>query len=1034
MDVPMTNAELFADRATTLPAFGINLTKVRSAVSLVLGEWKSSGVFQEYTDHSFSHVIDMLTAADWIIPNETQSIMTPADWLMLTLASYFHDIGLLVTKTEYDKRSSNAEFRSFMANPILNAEKHDEFVARMDELLPDERERLYYQEFVRSTHGKRVRRWIEGLPLDDAGASSITGSVIIDLLSPLEDEFRRDLAAVCESHTLNHIDTISGLSVSQPYGGPDETCNLQYIAIILRTIDLLQITNRRAPSVLFQILNPSNPTSQLEWQKQTAVRTVRAAEPRDRDGNVTNVGTASVIEVFATVKEPQEFFGLTTYLSYAQKELTSSYNAVLKAKRDTAKAYLFPWRDINTTGVKAIGFMTESFEFALDQHKILELLTGHTLYNNTRVVLRELTQNALDAVRLQAEIEKRSSSSSKGVEIRWNSKERVLLIVDYGTGMTQEVIENHLLTVGSSRYQDRKFKDKYPKFHSISRFGIGVLSAFMVSDDVEITTCSPDQEPARRIALQSVHGKYLIKLLDKVANRSELPMFPHGTMIRLKLRPLADIGDILDVARSWIMFPRCPVHVFVDETPAVKIGYDSPKQAVEDYLSVMRKRNPETQYKVEQFSENGVDLAFGLSRSKLFQDWSFITPARVRKLSEHDDPKIAFATCIEGVSVQNTTPGFEGGGILAITNATGPTAPKTNVARSALEDTAEHRDMLASIYSMYAKHISKEVNSLASSEDYSLSRAVGLAPFIASPFISQNNPASKPDLLSMALSEIPFVLLEEGAERRSISLSNLSKMAKFQTIDSPLYRSIEYFVREAPGDITTEHLLKVLGNRSVSHSALPVVCNMSYGYVEERVRQEFEINRIEASSSARTLSLEWEKREKEPRWFTSSLVYDHILRDDPVFYNLINEARDRARNNNRFETDRSLNVPLKDVTAAGLEDSGSFVASRERYLVPGAPLALYLADVFNAKNENTWKELAAIFCFLESSRASGLSWDIINIELFNRVFASAHMSQLRPFIGDTDDLISAINATSTQTFDSYAWDRRGSISDGSNYW
>ena len=37
--------------------------------------------------------------------------------------------------------------------------------------------------------------------------------------------------------------------------------------------------------------------------------------------------------------------------------------------------------------------------------------------------------------------------------------------------MTQEVIEKHLLKVGSSRYQDQQFREKHPKFSPISRFG-----------------------------------------------------------------------------------------------------------------------------------------------------------------------------------------------------------------------------------------------------------------------------------------------------------------------------------------------------------------------------------------------------------------------------------------------------------------------------------------------------------------------------------------------------------------------------------
>src|SRR5258705_13862694 len=100
--------------------------------------------------------------------------------------------------------------------------------------------------------------------------------------------------------------------------------------------------------------------------------------------------------------------------------------------------------------------------------------------------------------------------------------------------MTQQIIERHLLRVGSSRYQDPNFKKQFPEFAAISRFGIGVLSTFMVADSVEITSCHPDDAEARQLSLRSVHGKYLIRLLpkDSVETKS---LAPHGTRVKLRL-------------------------------------------------------------------------------------------------------------------------------------------------------------------------------------------------------------------------------------------------------------------------------------------------------------------------------------------------------------------------------------------------------------------------------------------------------------------------------------------------------------------
>ena len=76
--------------------------------------------------------------------------------------------------------------------------------------------------------------------------------------------------------------------------------------------------------------------------------------------------------------------------------------------------------------------------------------------------------------------------------------------------MTQAIIEKFLLTVGSSRYGDEKFKEEYPDFAAISRFGIGILTTFMVSDHVDIFTCHEVDSHGRHLSLRNLLGRYLI--------------------------------------------------------------------------------------------------------------------------------------------------------------------------------------------------------------------------------------------------------------------------------------------------------------------------------------------------------------------------------------------------------------------------------------------------------------------------------------------------------------------------------------------
>src|SRR5688500_7840971 len=89
-------AEKQAERAEHLKAFsGLKLLHVKRQIALVLGQIGRGGIFDEYTKHDISHIDYMLDSLEWIIPLDTHEKLTPANWLMLTLAVYFHDLGML---------------------------------------------------------------------------------------------------------------------------------------------------------------------------------------------------------------------------------------------------------------------------------------------------------------------------------------------------------------------------------------------------------------------------------------------------------------------------------------------------------------------------------------------------------------------------------------------------------------------------------------------------------------------------------------------------------------------------------------------------------------------------------------------------------------------------------------------------------------------------------------------------------------------------------------------------------------------------
>ena len=149
--------EIQAEKAESLSLCrGLKLLHVRDQVEEILDNIGKIGIFEEYTVHSIKHIDEMLGIIEWLIPEETKIAMTSAEWLMLTLAVYFHDLGMVVTKEEYDNRY-NSEFKKYKDEIVAKKEKTEyiEYVQKQGDC-------FLYQEFVRENHAKRIRQWIEG--------------------------------------------------------------------------------------------------------------------------------------------------------------------------------------------------------------------------------------------------------------------------------------------------------------------------------------------------------------------------------------------------------------------------------------------------------------------------------------------------------------------------------------------------------------------------------------------------------------------------------------------------------------------------------------------------------------------------------------------------------------------------------------------------------------------------------------------------------------------------------------------------------
>ena len=185
-----SNAEIKALEACQINTFGqINLKAIKNVLEQMLSMIGRDGMFSEYTKHSILHVDAMLQLLDHIITKRTHECMTDADWLLTVLSFYFHDLGMLVTKQEYNNRLVNDEYLEFKTE-YLNDRQNE---VSLNDLVADDKEKFIYQEYVRKNHGLRISDWLneENSQLYDKAVLEYIKKMV-DSLPPL---FIKDLSS-----------------------------------------------------------------------------------------------------------------------------------------------------------------------------------------------------------------------------------------------------------------------------------------------------------------------------------------------------------------------------------------------------------------------------------------------------------------------------------------------------------------------------------------------------------------------------------------------------------------------------------------------------------------------------------------------------------------------------------------------------------------------------------------------------------------------------------------------------------------------
>ena len=427
-----------------------------------------NNVFASYTVHGIRHSINVMEYMYELIVDIDK--LSELEVALLIYSALLHDIGMIANEDEIKKIK--------MDQTILGERKYSKVLDKYGD------ETVALQECIRPVHGKRAKDYIEGQM--DEKFFLIPESTSIS--------FKSELAKICMSHNEDFEWIKKNLRSDEKKGHFD--LNAQYISVLLRISDYLDIDEQRAPLYLYKYLSPKE-FSDLEWRQHFIIENY----DKIRKNNKTNE-----LEIFfqGTSQDPFVHRKLLKYFDSINSELK---NAVDLCEGFTDEKYLLPLKTNIVNKIQTSGFSFSDLRLSLDYNAVTNLLMGEHIYGDKKYGLRELIQNSIDACKTMEEsankMEKfRYQSYQPYISVIVDKDRKKVMIMDNGSGMSIDILKKYFLNVGVSYYASDDYKLQGREYSPIGHYGIGFLACFMLSDKVEVNTVYYDEQKMSRIAFE----------------------------------------------------------------------------------------------------------------------------------------------------------------------------------------------------------------------------------------------------------------------------------------------------------------------------------------------------------------------------------------------------------------------------------------------------------------------------------------------------------------------------------------------------
>jgi hypothetical protein len=545
--------------------------------------------FPHYTRHTVQHSDELVRQGSQLLfadgdPSKPVIALSAVEAYILVAAAYLHDAGMVSPDKEKTEILASEAWQEWTTGGGGGAKRLAEIQSLhaagqpADEVLrhflADIQLRFLIAEFVRRVHHFRAANVIRQ-------HHPSLGRFALD-----DPVLQRTISDVCVGHGLRPHELDDNERYPSRRDILGEPANVRFLAILLRLSDLLDISHDRACPLLLNAACPLPSDSYAHWTQYQRI--------------VHRVTSPDRIEISAECEDQSEHRLLYDWCQWIVDEVAAARLAATRFARHSDWQPPLATLGGSDSTIKirpsaTAKYIPSKWTFELDRETVFQRLI-YDVYTHPHVFVRELIQNALDATRCQLYSDLRSegldppeyptqvstdrrrryalrvslgqgevtSALSGEPEVR-----QVLAVEDVGIGMDSEIIERYLLQVGRSYYTTDEFRRTY-RFVPTSRFGVGFLSVFAVSDHVTIDTYKPGgREDAAILLTLTGPRNYLLR--ERGIRRSR------GTRVAVTLQDPFEPGLLTKLVSNWCRRVEFPI-VIDDLSVGTTVEVETPDQ------------------------------------------------------------------------------------------------------------------------------------------------------------------------------------------------------------------------------------------------------------------------------------------------------------------------------------------------------------------------------------------------------------------------------------------------------------------------